>query len=605
MKYLSLLAVIFAVQAVHAFNIINKTGDVLYGAPYYYSARGAERMGDVKQLDPDNPVTLVAPRIVLRKDRVFVFSLREADLLPNLTTSAYHILPHVLVGIGGNMYLDFQEGSYKGFNEIEWKLVKPVKRTVAPLTKTIEDITFGSLREKFTQALHPLSSQGATVRRSVDLPQEEHEYQQMRIARAKWALSAIIPQAASPRTPTPVIGVAGSGGGYRAMLGFLGFLEGLEESVLLDAVTYISTVSGSTWLLAPWISSGWSLKEFRERLLPKIQTNLASGMPDITKVAQEIVKRFAFKQKVTAIDIYGILLGNKLLNDFPSGPYGQYLYDQSMRLNDGSYPFPIYTAVATKLPYQWVEFTPYEVGGNYFGGYIPSWSFGAPFVHGKMLFPTPPYGLGFMMAMWGSAFSARLHEVVGRIAPALPKPLRNIAISAMSEDLTIRNHRLSAAEIYNWTWGMQPLPRSEQEFMKLVDAGMAYNIALDPLFRRKSDIIIIANYSTPHDRDLRIATEDLVAKGYSLPPINYDDLGSKKWWVFKDPDNLQVPMIIYFPNSGVPLSCETSWCDSPQLSYPREKSLELIESTRNTMMEAAPDIIREIAWWIEAHSQKS
>lgn len=45
----------------------------------------------------------------------------------------------------------------------------------------------------------------------------------------------------------PVVAVLGSGGGVRAMSAFYGSLAGLQELGILDTVTYLSGVSGSTW----------------------------------------------------------------------------------------------------------------------------------------------------------------------------------------------------------------------------------------------------------------------------------------------------------------------------------------------------------------------
>lgn len=45
----------------------------------------------------------------------------------------------------------------------------------------------------------------------------------------------------------PVIAVLGSGGGFRAMVGFSGVMKALYESGVLDCVTYIAGLSGSTW----------------------------------------------------------------------------------------------------------------------------------------------------------------------------------------------------------------------------------------------------------------------------------------------------------------------------------------------------------------------
>lgn len=47
----------------------------------------------------------------------------------------------------------------------------------------------------------------------------------------------------------PVIGVIGSGGGFRAMTAFGGVMKALSETKLLDCVTYLAGLSGSAWYL--------------------------------------------------------------------------------------------------------------------------------------------------------------------------------------------------------------------------------------------------------------------------------------------------------------------------------------------------------------------
>ena len=46
---------------------------------------------------------------------------------------------------------------------------------------------------------------------------------------------------------TPTVAVMGSGGGIRAMVGYLGCLKALEDMGVLDSTTYLSGLSGSTW----------------------------------------------------------------------------------------------------------------------------------------------------------------------------------------------------------------------------------------------------------------------------------------------------------------------------------------------------------------------
>ena len=49
------------------------------------------------------------------------------------------------------------------------------------------------------------------------------------------------------------IGAVFSGGGYRSMILTTGYMQALSDTGLLDSTMYISSLSGSTWFLAPWI----------------------------------------------------------------------------------------------------------------------------------------------------------------------------------------------------------------------------------------------------------------------------------------------------------------------------------------------------------------
>jgi len=46
---------------------------------------------------------------------------------------------------------------------------------------------------------------------------------------------------------TPVVSLVGSGGGFRAICGMSGAMEAMKDAGLLDMLTYITGVSGSSW----------------------------------------------------------------------------------------------------------------------------------------------------------------------------------------------------------------------------------------------------------------------------------------------------------------------------------------------------------------------
>ena len=60
------------------------------------------------------------------------------------------------------------------------------------------------------------------------------------------------------------LGYVAPGGGYRAMILTTGYLTALEETGLLDATSYLSALSGSTWFLIAWLFSNMSMRAFQE-----------------------------------------------------------------------------------------------------------------------------------------------------------------------------------------------------------------------------------------------------------------------------------------------------------------------------------------------------
>ena len=60
----------------------------------------------------------------------------------------------------------------------------------------------------------------------------------------------------------PIVAMAGSGGGFRAMINTTGSLIGAKESGLLDCVTYISGISGMPALIL--VSTSLSLTPPKE-----------------------------------------------------------------------------------------------------------------------------------------------------------------------------------------------------------------------------------------------------------------------------------------------------------------------------------------------------
>jgi cytosolic phospholipase A2 len=88
----------------------------------------------------------------------------------------------------------------------------------------------------------------ALVRRGIDLSLQEKEY----LTNRKWFVRdafarymGLNPEEVHP-DDVPVIGFGGSGGGFRAMLGVLGYGDEMKKTGLWDLLTYVAGVSGSS-----------------------------------------------------------------------------------------------------------------------------------------------------------------------------------------------------------------------------------------------------------------------------------------------------------------------------------------------------------------------
>ncbi len=59
--------------------------------------------------------------------------------------------------------------------------------------------------------------------------------------------TSILSDSSSIFGQVPTIAILGSGGGFRAMVGFSGVMKALYESGVLDCASYVAGLSGSTW----------------------------------------------------------------------------------------------------------------------------------------------------------------------------------------------------------------------------------------------------------------------------------------------------------------------------------------------------------------------
>ena len=424
---------------------------------------------------------------------------------------------------------------------------------------------------------------------------------------------------------TPVIAICCSGGGFRSMLATTGFLCGAKEIGLLDVTSYITTLSGSTWGLIPWILQDNSINEFRDELMQRMdnfsQMKKQSylNLDKLKEIKKFIVDTYyAFygtkkddQPKASFIDWYGIILANLLLNQFEEKRFELKLSDLAPKIKTGRFPFPIFTAVSQLdgYKYQWLEFSPLYIASSYLNSSIKPKAFGAKFYNGttKNITPEPP--LSFLIGIFGSAFSASLKDTIHRLANfSAPKEI--LKIIHKTEDKISKNFwankKIFPAQVTNFTYGMQNSPIKNVKQISIVDGGYSCNLPIQPLLQpeRKVDIIIILDNTSaklmPPAFSLKQAEDEAKRKNQKFPPIDYQKAASQNFSVFKDQNDPTCPTIIYIPLKKDPTYSQffnplnAKFCGTTNFFYSKKQAETLAGLTEHIVKKYKDEIWKEV-----------
>lgn len=354
----------------------------------------------------------------------------------------------------------------------------------------------------------------------------------------------------------PTIALVCSGGGYRAMLYAMGALHGAQESGLLDYCTYVVGLSGSTWAMASWLSSGKPIGHVHDWLIDHLCFEVKDfDQEDISLAAQIMLAKYFADQPVGFVDFYGAFVVNDIFDHFTDDKNRVYLSQQAKAIQDGLLPFPIYTAIngaSTVAESCWYEFTPYEIGASWLGMYVPTWGFGRKFEKGFSISSDPEQPLATFLGTFGLAVGltvARMLKesgIVQNIKTSLMKKILEKIIKNFGEDRPI------SADYHNFTQGILGCPLAGSKELRLVDAGLNINLPYAPISgqrpERKADIIIFIDASAGKvAEELKGVQNYARCHGLKFPPISYTDIEKHAFTVFKDDADPETPIVIYVP----------------------------------------------------------
>ncbi|KAI9766630.1 MAG: Lysophospholipase 1 [Geoglossum simile] len=407
-------------------------------------------------------------------------------------------------------------------------------------------------------------------------------------------------------TALPNYGVAVSGGGWRALMNGAGALAAFDSRTvnstqpghlggLLQAATYVSGLSGGSWLVGSMFINNFStisalqaagtgsVWQFGNSVLagpdkagPQI-LNTADYFKDLAKMVSD---KFDVGFNTTLTDYWGRGLSYQLVSGQDGGPgvtFSSIALDQ--QFIDGNIPMPVIVADG-RAPGQLLissnttvfEFTPFEFGSSdpTVYGFAPLRYLGTKFTKG--IVPKDEKcvqgfdNAGFIMATSSSLFNAFLLQLNGTGIPTILKNAIRDILNTISE---------SEEDIADYTpnpffkWNSPSNPSASSDMLTLVDGGEdLQNVPLHPLIQpeRAVDVIFAIDSSAdtsnwPNGTSL-VATyqrslDKTIQNGTAFPAIpdqnTFINLGLNKYPTFFgcDRDNLTgpAPIIVYLPNS--------------------------------------------------------
>ncbi|XP_025917452.1 cytosolic phospholipase A2 epsilon-like [Apteryx rowi] len=354
----------------------------------------------------------------------------------------------------------------------------------------------------------------------------------------------------------PVVAITTTGGGTRSLTAMYGSLLGLQKLNLLDCISYIAGLSGTTWTMANlYEDANWSQK-FLEEAIKEARKQVTKSkiccfsLDCLKYYYNDLMERTKEGRKTSFIDLWGLVI-ESMLHDKKDE---HRLSDQRQAVDEGQNPLPIYVAINLKSSYsaqafrEWLEFTPYEVGLLKYGASIHAEHFGSEFFMGRLVKRIPETRICYMQGMWSSIFSIDAMYVWNlavdsedfwskwtrdRVKDIEEEPFLSMnpyevdtclltpscALSSTLRD--VLTGRPTIAQYPNFLRGLQmhskylesegfstwkdtvidslpnKLMETADDALSLVDTGFFINTSYPPLLRsqRKVDVILHLNYS--------------------------------------------------------------------------------------------------------------
>lgn len=342
--------------------IENLTTQPVYWSVYrkkvvVFGAAPIEQLTEPALVQAGETTRTVKPDIKVPWKRYILFSLSPNLLTSSLVESEFNALLGIWVDELNTVMLTESraEDGVRVLAASSWaswaarKKLAPASAAISAKSNAITaEITRSIAGER---RAHAYDNQVARVRTGPSISSEEAQFNSMRARVVRGGLTKLtgIDCSGLDAADVPRISICGSGGGYRAMVATMGSLIGLEDAGILDCVTSMSGLSGSTWAMASWYSGGATLRATRDALALKLAEDFYTTRLWPETIKAHVRERIGFDQELGLVDVMAWHLHYHLMRDLPTKEElwnHPRLSEQAATIADGSKPMPIYTAVA-------------------------------------------------------------------------------------------------------------------------------------------------------------------------------------------------------------------------------------------------------------------
>jgi hypothetical protein len=369
----------------------------------------------------------------------------------------------------------------------------------------------------------------------------------------------------------PRIGLAFSGGGHRSMISTLGFIKQAKKLGLLDQISYVSMLSGSTWmgtqLLTRKINSSFESYQAFQKYFKTVLNRPFISL-DLLKQAFKIRPDFTY--------IYSFMLVHHIFSDDITLSQGKF---SDLLAAPANFPFPIFIASidtskcfkngASKSTndiakyYEFVNVCPCCIWSDVLGEGIKTARM-EKMLEGK--YTEEASTIGYFLSIFGSAYSASLKDLIRSLQYKIFALLDKKGVKKTYSDKIKRQ----IEKIWGYTRIFPPrMPNytSDNKFgvkdFPVIDGGYISSLPISPLLQRDCKIIICVDASGNGSKGKLTELQKFAdyAKRKEMP---FPALTSAKPYQFIDPetklthemkvfglDNPNVPTIIYLQNRTV------------------------------------------------------